>query len=170
MDLLPGIVGGVIAVALLLCIQYRVKRMPANGEIRRGVFMFGLGMAFAVITIVFAYILIAGIDGWGSSNDRVFDLVLFAVMAASALYFLLEFFTVRGRYDATGIQFQSIWSGKRCEVWENLASVEHNELASWHRLVFNNGASIRISTLMGGHQGVMDIISTLGSEFDLSDI
>ena len=81
---------------------------------------------------------------------------------SGAGYCFAEYFLTRGRYDDNGIDFSTPWSGRKSELWSDLRGVEWSAQMSWYVLTFRSGNTIRISTMLGGHSGLLAVLEQKG--------
>ena len=104
-------------------------------------------------------------DVWKKLSEFISISLLFTVFGSAAIYYLVEYFKVYGRYDNTEILFSTPWSGVKHEKWDDLLTITYNGSASWYVLVFKSGNVIRLSTLLKGSFDVLNIIESKGFNF-----
>ena len=163
-SVLSGLIGGAIAVVLMTYLSARIRREPNDGTLQWGWWLAALGFASLGIAGMAVGALFFDETIWADRGELYSAAGLILGFGTAACYCLVEYFCVRGSYDDDGIEFHTPWSGAKIEHWKDLKSVRFNNQMNWYVLRFNSGKTIRISNVLSGHGGVVDIIVRLGFE------
>lgn len=163
-SIMSGLIGGVVSVALVTYLSYRLRAQPADGTLRWGWGLILLGsccLAFVGLAVsAFFYD-----DNLQTDKGELLAAVgLIVGFGLGATYCFAEYFLVRGTYDDQGVEFYTPWTGSKVEKWQDLQAVKFNAQMSWYVLQFKSGKTIRLSTMLSGHGGVIEQLDQLGVE------
>ena len=132
---------------------YKIKR----GELR---------YTFAYFVVALLNLAFAGLLWWVfltknykeelSQTISLVALILF--FSASSIYLLGEVLFTKGKFDEEKIYYQSIWSGKREQKWQDLVSITPKDSLSWYELKFRDGSKMRLSYFLGGVEDLMEFL------------
>ena len=160
-SVIAGIVAASIVVAQFSRISSRLKEQPCDGNLRWSWGVLALGCIYLIFAGFGLLIFLFNEEVWKDLIPFLVVFVLFIACVLSAVQCFVEYYTVQGQFDAQGIQFRTPWTGEKSEQWRDLVSIKYSESFRWYTLLFNNGTKIRISDLLSGHQGVLDIVEEL---------
>jgi len=150
--IISGLLGGVVAVFLTVYMSKHVGKPEAAGQLHFTKFMWGL--AIACLLIAFLPI---GLTLAGHEKELWAKVSLFIGFGAGAIYCFGEARFVRGSFDLKGIEFSTPWTGVKKEKWNDLVSIELNDMCSWYTLTFKSGKKIRLSKYLSGHNSALEI-------------
>jgi hypothetical protein len=98
---------------------------------------------------------------WLDRGELIAVIGLFVGFGLCACYCFAEYFNTRGTYDENVIDFSTPWTGRKAEQWGDLESVTLSS-AGWYVLTFRTGTKIRLSTMLGGSHGVLELLDQKG--------
>lgn len=150
--IISGLLGGVTAVYLTIYISKQVGKSTATNQLHFTKFMWGLA-----ITCLLLALFPIGLTLAGHEKELWAKVSLFIGFGAGAIYCFGEARFVRGSFDSKGIEFYTPWTGVKKEKWNDLISIEVNDLCSWHTLTFKSGKKIRLSKYLAGHHSALEI-------------
>lgn len=165
-SVISGLVGGAIAVALVTYLSARVRNARADGSLRYGWGVLLLGVACLAIVGVAIVAFFIDENVWTDRGEFIAVIGLIVGFGLGAVYSFGEYFFVRGNFDDEGIEFYSPWTGSKKEKWDDLRSAKFNGSLSWYVLRFRSGKTIRLSSLLSGHGGVLAKLQELGYQLD----
>jgi len=161
-SVLSGLIGGMASVAICSYISAKVRGSAQPGTLRWGAWLVVLGFCcLAFVALAFSALFIDA-DVWEDRGELFAVIGLIVGFGSGAAYCFAEYFLTRGSYDDHGIDFYTPWSGRKTERWSDLGGVELNAQMSWYALTFRSGNKIRISTMLGGHGGVLAMLEQKG--------
>lgn len=158
----------ITAVIIVITIYYLKEKAPyasKNGELKYGLLMKGFGLVTLLFSVVPFVILLIGnyqVDKPGETKALVGITIGFGL---GAIYTITEGFFVKGNFDNKSINFTTPWTGAKHEKWEDLQSIKFDRISYWHVLKFNDGKIIRISSYLGGHKYLLDLLRKKGYKF-----
>lgn len=161
-SIIPGLIGGLISIVLLSFISYKIRASTDDGELKYGWGLLVLGWCCLAFVVLATYALFYDQDAWKKPSELYSIIGLFLGFGSGAIYVFSEYFKVHGHYDDEGIVFYTPWTGSKKEIWCNLESVKFNSSLNWYVLKFKSGKIIRLSTLLGGHGGVLELLNKMG--------
>lgn len=164
-SVISGLIGGVVAVLLVSYISSRIRGKASEGQLKFGWGLLVLGCCCLGFVALAIWALFYDLDAWERPTELLSIIGLFIGFGAGAVYCFIEYFKAYGSYDKNSIVFNSPWTGKKEEKWSDLVSVEYKSNASWYVLSFKSGKKIRLSRLLSGHGGVLDILEDKGYDF-----
>lgn len=159
---LTALISGLAAAILIAFLASKIRTAPADGKLSFGWDLALLGWG---CTAIVAYAGWAFFFDQNVQTDRTQLLAAIALVLGfglGAIYFLGEYFKVRGTYDDNGIDFVTPWTGRKTEKWTDLQSASFASIGGWHALSFKSGATIRISSFLRGNSGVLAKLGELG--------
>jgi hypothetical protein len=151
-----------VAVALISYLASRAARSELDGELRYGAFITILGSITALAMLGVLYVL-AFVNHGG---QYVPIALITAFCAGATAYFFAEGHFTRGTYDAKGICFQTLWTGRKEKSWHELRALRFNASMGWYLLTFDDGVKMRIPRLLNGHALLLKQLASLGFEPD----
>lgn len=157
----------VIGVLSLTALAYFTKKSiyaAEPGKLRFGSFIKGLGLACLVFSVIPLAVLLTGnyeVDKPGETTALIGLILGFGVLAIGLI---AEGFFVKGSFSEESIHFKSPWTGTKDECWSDLESLSFNRLCQWYTLEFDSGAVIRISTFLGGHTHLLQLLQAKGHD------
>lgn len=164
-SVVSGLIGGIISVVLVSYISSNIRGKASDGQLKYGWGLLLLGF-FCLAFVGFAiYAFIYDLDAWEKPSELYSIIGLFIGFGIFSIYSFGEYFKVHGSYDNEGIVFHTPWTGAKDEKWVNLESIRFNSNANWYVLKFKSGKIIRLSNLLGGHGGVLQILLDKGYDF-----
>jgi hypothetical protein len=161
-SVIAGLIGGLASVAICAYLSTKVRRSAAPGSLRFGAWLAVLAWCCLAFAGLAAAALFYDLDVWEKRSELVAVGGLIVGFGAGAAYCFAEYFGTRGTYDENGIDFSTAWTGRKIERWGDLLSIQFNAQASWYELRFRSGKKVRISTLLGGHGGVLSLLEARG--------
>ncbi len=159
-----GIIGGLIAAALIAFFSKKERKGSVYGEIKHGYvpIIVATGALLAILGLVFlGYVT----KVWENISDVLILLPIVLVFLVVASYSLLEYFKVKGTFDENSITFSTPWNGKKVLSWNDFEKVEVSDLAGWYVLKFKSDEKIRLSKILNGYGDVLDLLEKKG--FDI---
>lgn len=161
-NLIAGLVSGLISVAAVSYLINRARKSRVDGQLRFGFVLPGLALA----CLAFVGATIGGLfvdeDAWEVRTELLSMFGLIASFLAGAIFCSLEYFITRGHYDKDGICLATPWSGRRTGKWTDLTRVNYSRSMGWYTLSFKSGQKIRLSALLHGHAGVVELLELRG--------
>ncbi len=161
-SLVSGLLGTILALWWIGKMRTRVHHARQPGQLGYGPALLWLALACAAFSGLALWAWFHDLDAPERISERLSILALLAGFGIAAVYALGEYLAVGGQFDETGIDFHSPWSGTKKARWEDLKSVGFNDWAQWYRLEFDDGSVIRLSTLLGGHGDVLELLLRQG--------
>ena len=161
-SVIAGLIGGMASVAICSYISTKVRGSTQQGALRWGAWLVVLGfccLAFAALAFSALFI---DANVWEDRGELFAAVGLIVGFGSGAGYCFAEYFLTRGRYDDNGIDFYTPWSGRKSELWSDLRGVDLNAQMSWYVLTFRSGNTIRISTMLSGHGGLLAVLEQKG--------
>lgn len=160
--ILSGIIGGLLTAAVITYWTTRVREGATDGTLRYGWGLAVLG-GFCLVFVALAAGAFVFDDNIRTDRGEMFAVIgLIAGFGLGCIYSFGEYFFVRGSYDDDGIEFYTPWTGHKKEKWRDLQSVRFNATLSWYVLYFRTDNTIRLSTFLSGHQGVLSVVAARG--------
>lgn len=163
--IIPGIVGGLVAAAIGLYLVNKAKHRQTNGQLYFGHAYVTTGFLSAGMVLVCILMGLVA-DTIRGTSDLFVMAALILAFSASAAYFFLEYFGVKGNYDDSSITLTTPWSGTKTASFTELVSVKFNPIAYWYVLRFNDGTCLRISSYLQGHGTLVEKLKREGYELD----
>jgi len=163
-SVISGLIGGIIALIFVSLISSKVRNSSNGNQLKYGWGFLVLGWSCIAFVALAIYLLFYDLNVWEDRGELYSVIGLFIGFGAGAIYTFGEY-KVWGSYDDDGIVLYTPWTGRKEEKWCDLDSVKYNSNASWYVLKFKSGRIIRLSSLLGGHGGVLDILYRKGYEF-----
>lgn len=164
-SVISGIIGGIVSVLIISYFSSRIRRSVNDGQLRYGWGLLVLGWACVAIAAFATWAFFYDNDAWDKPSELYSIIGLFIGFGAGAIYTFGEYYRVYGSYDDDGIIFHTPWTGTKDEKWRDLVSVKFNSNANWYVLKFRSGKTIRLSSLLGGHGGILVLLAEKGYEF-----
>ena len=161
-SIISGIIGGVVAIFLGTFIAKRVKSAKVHGQLKFNSFMLILGVCCFAIVLLAVWALFNDADAREDTTELFSIIGLFVGFGFATIYVFGEYFGVRGDFDSNSIEFNTPWTGRKTERWEDLESLRLNAMASWYVLTFKSGKKIRLSTYLSGHGDVVELLESKG--------
>lgn len=161
-SIISGLIGGAISVVLVGYLSTRVRNTLADGMLRYGWGIFLLGCVCLALVGFAIGAFFYDNDVWTDRGEFLAVIGLIIGFGLGAIYSFGEYFLVRGNYDDQGIEFYTPWTGQKSEKWHNLRSVKFSGSMSWYVLRFKDGRTIRLSSLLSGHGGVLSKLEGMG--------
>lgn len=161
-SIITGLIGGFLSVVLISYISSKVRDTAKQGQLRYGWGIFFLACCCLGFVGLAVYALFYDKDAWEKSSELYAIIGLFIVFGLGAIYSFGEYFQVYGAYDNEGITFHTPWTGTKNEKWSDLDTAVFNAQANWYVLKFKTGSIIRLSNLLGGHGGVIELLAKMG--------
>jgi hypothetical protein len=161
-SILSGLIGGLAAVAIVTYISTKARAQAQRGSLRYGAWLVVLAWCCAAFVAVAVWALYNDLDVWQDRGELFAVVGIIVGFGSGAAYCFAEYFGTHGTYDDDGIDFHTPWSGWKRERWRDLGAVEFNAQASWYVLTFRSGQKVRISSLLGGHGGVLVVLEQRG--------
>ncbi|HEY6528811.1 MAG TPA: hypothetical protein VIZ65_08955 [Cellvibrionaceae bacterium] len=165
-SVLPGLIGGLVSVALCFYISKSIRKAPADGQLRFGKFMLIIAcccLAFVIGAFILAFFLTT--KEWSETSTVISVLGLIIGFGIGAFYCFGEYYKVHGTYNEEGIFFSTPWTGEKEERWGNLNTVKFNGSANWYLLTFKSGKKIRLSNMLYGYGSVLELLKSKGYNF-----
>jgi len=107
------------------------------------------GLAFPIV--LFAGLTIALYLKTPTNSEGVIAAAcIFLVISVFAIYFYIEFYTVKIIVGTNGIRATSGWKGLRVYRWSDIQKLSYSENSNWFKLTANEKPSLRISTMISG--------------------
>ncbi len=161
-SIISGLIGGAVSVALCAYLSAKARSAPNDGRLKYGSWLVALGWCCLAWVGLAVWALFNDLDVWEKESELIAVIGLFIGFGLGAIYCFVEYFKTRGTYDDEGIDFYTPWTGRKVEKWCDLHSVEYK--ARWYGYVlrFKGGNTIRISSLLGGHGGVLSLLDEMG--------
>ena len=164
-SVISGLIGGVVTVILCTYISKNVTRSKVQGELRFGIFLIVLALCCFAFVVLTTWAFFNDNDAWEKPSEMASIIGLFVGFGLASLYCFSEYFRVKGKFDGVGIDFYTPWTGRKIEVWNDLQSIKLNSQMGWYVLSFKSGKKIRLSKLLSGHGGVLELLQSKGYEF-----
>ena len=161
-SVLSGLIGGLASVVICAYISAKVRGSAEQGTLRYGAWLVVLAWCCLAFVALAGSALFIDRDVWVDRGELLAVLGLIVGFGSGAAYCFAEYFLTRGTYDDKGIEFRTPWTGHKSERWSDLSGAEFNAQSSWYVLTFRSGNKIRISSLLGGHGGVLSLIEDRG--------
>ena len=156
--LLVGIAAAVGAYFVVWRYKKRIRRAAPDGSMRFGPSLLGFGMMLMMLAPLFGALLFF-VD---QDQQRYGLLGALALSLAAGIYFCGEAVRTRGVVDQSGILFESLWGGRRSELWRDLRGAKYSALSRCYVLTFKSGKKIRISVFLNGHGAVLEALRARG--------
>lgn len=77
-------------------------------------------------------------------------LFVFLFVSLAAVYFYIEFFTVKIRVGLAGIEGYSWWRGRRRYTWSEIEKITYSPWSMWFKVSAGNKAPLRIHAMVSG--------------------
>lgn len=132
---------------LLAYVMRRAAFAGVPGRLSHGLFVKGLGWLLAAATLGIAYAMLFT-NHHGQYGALSLLIVSFGI---GATYVLLEAYGTYGSFDANGIALRTPWTGRRSGRWPDLVTVKFRPRLGWYDLVFKDGTTIRLSSIIQGY-------------------
>lgn len=109
----------------------------------------GFGIGFILLTLGGLVFLLfqAPIKDKGDLYSVFFLLGFFGLFA---IYFYIEFFTVKIWVGPTGVRGTSGWRGKREYTWDQISKITYSPLSMWFKISSSNIPPLRIHAMITG--------------------
>ena len=157
-SILSGLIGGLASVAICSYISAKVRGSAEQGALRYGAWLVVLGWCCLAFVGFAVWALFYDLDVWERSSELLSVIGLIVGFGVGAAYCFGEYFFTRGIYDRDGIDLSTPWTGRKTESWNDLVAVDFNATANWFVLTFRSGNKVRLSTMLSGHGGVLDVL------------
>ena len=157
-SILSGLIGGLASVAICSYISAKVRGSAEQGTLRYGAWLVVLGWCCLAFVGLAVSALFYDLDVWEKRSELLSVIGLIVGFGVGAAYCFGEYFFTRGAYDRDGIDFCTPWTGRKTERWSDLVTVDFNATANWFLLTFRSGNKVRISTMLSGYGGVLDVL------------
>ena len=161
-SIISGLIGGILSVVLCTYISKSVGSSTNQGDLKFGTFLVVLAWCCLAFVGLAVWALFYDDDAWEKTSEMVSIIGLFFGFGLASIYCFGEYFEVSGSYDETGIDFYTPWTGRKVEEWSNLESVKFNATTNWYLLTFKSGNKVRLSNLLSGHGGVLELLESKG--------
>lgn len=165
LNILPGLLGGLVAIAITTYISKNARDSLVDLELRFGSFLIVLAWACLGFSILAFSAFFYDNDVWEKRSEFFAVLGLVVGFGLGAVYCFGEYFKVHGSFNDKGIKFSTPWTGKKEESWNDLLSITFNSSANWYVLTFKSGSKIRLSSLLSGHGRVLELLHEKGHDF-----
>ena len=169
-SIVAGLIGGFVSLTLCAYISGKVRGAARPGTLRYGSWLVVLAWCCVAFVGLAVWALFYDRDVWEDRTELGSVIALIVGFGIAAAYCFGEFFSTRGSYDDTGIDFYTPWTGRKTERWDDLSEVAFNGQASWFVLTFRSGRKVRISTLLSGHGDVLSLLDARGARPDESSL
>ena len=136
-----------------------------KGVTREGALRFGKGiLRFIYLTVALESVLASAIylsylDG-KADDDLIYGFLIVLFFFIVTIYMTVEYLTVKGTYTADGIDFYTLWTGRKTERWADIESVVVD--SSWYQITFTSGKIIRLSHYLAGVDEVIALLEERG--------
>jgi hypothetical protein len=161
-SIVSGLIGGLASVVICAYISTKVRGSAEQGSLRFGAWLVVLAWCCLALVALAASALFIDRNVWVDRGELVAVIGLIVGFGAAAGYCFAEYFLTRGTYDGERIDFYTPWTGRKTERWSDLSGVVFNAQSSWYVLTFRSGSKIRLSSLLGGHGGVLSLLENRG--------
>jgi hypothetical protein len=161
-SVVSGLIGGLASVVICAYISAKVRGSAQQGTLRYGAWLVVLAWCCLAFVALAASALFIDRDVWVDRGELLAVIGLIVGFGSGAGYCFAEYFLTRGTYDGSGIDFYTPWTGRKTERWSDLRGVVFNAQSSWYVLTFRSGNRIRLSSMLGGHGGVLSLIEDRG--------
>jgi hypothetical protein len=161
-SIVSGLIGGLVSVWICTYISAKVRGSPHQGTLRFGTWLVVLAWCCLSFVALAASALFIDRDVWSDRGELLAVLGLMVGFGLGAGYCFAEYFLTRGTYDGKGIDFYTPWTGRKTERWSDLSGVDFNAQSNWYVLTFRSGSKIRLSSMLGGHGGVLSLLEERG--------
>jgi hypothetical protein len=161
-SIVAGLIGGLASLLICTYVSAKVRGSAEQGTLRFGAWLAVLAWCCLTFAALPVWALFHDLDVWHDRVELFSVIALIVGFGLGAAYCFGDYFLTRGTYDDDGIDFHTPWSGRKTERWSDLEKVAFNSQASWYVLTFRSGNRIRISTLIGGHGGVLRLLGAKG--------
>lgn len=74
---------------------------------------------------------------------------------AGPLYCFAEYVYTQGSYDNRRVNFSTPWTGHKVVNWSDLYDIGYSDYGRWYVFKFRGGERIRLSTMLGGVDGIL---------------
>jgi|GEM_PF-1321488 len=157
-----GLITAAITVFVITYFTKKSRFEVQEGQLKFGLFIRGLGIACLIFSLVPLIVLVTGNYQVEKPGEAVALVGLAVGFGIGAVYSLAEGFLVKGRFDDKGIYFSTPWTGVKEEAWADLEAVTFNGWCYWYLLRFKDGRVIRISSYLGGHGYLLELLREMG--------
>jgi len=158
--MISGMVGAAIAIVLLSYVSRRAAAVDTGGRLNHGLLLKSFAWVMTLAVLGLTYVMLF-VDHNGQYVPLAFLILGFG---AGAVYMMGDVYRTRGTFDSNGIEFESLWTGKKTQKWSDLVEVSYNEQMYWYVLLFADGTKIRVSNQLQGHGRLLDHIQSLGKQ------
>ncbi len=96
------------------------------------------------------------------TGDSVSFGLIVVFFGAVLIYMMIEYLTVKGVYTDDGIDFYTLWTGRKTERWDDITSVTVD--SNWYAITFKSGKVVRLSHYVSNVEEVVELIKARGHE------
>lgn len=153
------IVGSLLLAAILGLWRKSALRKCENGQLHYGWQLWILGWGCAAFSLLMLSAFYFDKNVFTDLSEFIAVTLLLLFFSAGALFCFAGYFLVKGKFDAQGIVFETPWHGQIKQRWEDLVGHHYREFLECYQLEFRNGAHIRLSTMLRGHNDVLQLIN-----------
>jgi hypothetical protein len=161
-SIVSGLIGGLASVVICAYISAKVRGSAEHGTLRFGSWLVVLAWCCLALAALAASAFFIDADVWHDRGELLAVIGLIVGFGSGAGYCFAEYFLTRGSYDDCGIDFYTPWTGRKTERWSDLAAVGFSAQSNWYVLTFRNGKVIRLSSLLGGHGPLLNLLEGRG--------
>lgn len=161
-SVISGLIGGLASVLICSYISAKVRGSAEQGTLRWGAWLVVLAFCCLAFAALAFSALFVDANVWEDGGELFAVIGLIVGFGSGAGYCFAEYFLTRGVFDDKKIDFYTPWTGRKTERWSDLCGAELNAQMSWYVLTFRSGNKIRISSLLGGHGGVLSLLEDRG--------
>lgn len=152
MNFLPISVAVAIILSILFAASRRAKPIKTTDggyflQYATSIKAFGIGLIVLIIGGLTYVSLNTPIKDNGDLVAAVFTFVIFLIIA---LYFYVEFFTVKIWVGPFGIRGTSGWLGKREYQWHEIKKITYSPVFRWFIVSSSNKNQLRVSAMITG--------------------
>ncbi len=151
-----GLIGATIAYVVMIGVA-KSRKHSASSDLEYGWEMFAIGMVCMVISMLAASAMVRS-DVFPITREVMSIVACAAGFGICAVYCLVEFFGVKGRYDQSGMSYRTPWRGWRYVTWRNLESIHFSRMTDSYVLRFADGEKLRISKVLKGHGELLELL------------
>ena len=164
-SIISGLIGGAVAIVFGLAVTKMAQSKETNGALYHSKLILYLFIASSAIA-VFAFGSFFYDDDIYTKNSELYSVIgLVFGFGLSAIYSYGEYFKVNGTFNSQEIEFNTPWTGRKKETWDNLVSIKFNSALYWYVLDFRSGTRIRLSSYLIGLGQVLKILEDCGYDF-----
>jgi PIN domain nuclease of toxin-antitoxin system len=131
---------------------YKIKK----GDLKYTFSYFVIALLNLTFTILLWWVFLT--KNYKEELSQTISLVaLIIFFSASSIYLLAEGLFAKGRFDDEKIYYQTIWSGKKEQRWQDLISITPKDTLFWYEFKFRDDSKMRFSYLLGGVEELIKI-------------